>query len=85
MKMNASQEKALWIGTIVIVIMLLIPHWKQIPGFEIGRFYSPMNRYYFIMLPPSGRARIDSTQLFIQCVAVALVTAMCIYARRNRP
>ena len=77
--MNRKQFVALWIGIGIVILMILLPPWKEGMG-SYGRSYSA--GYGLLFFPPNRSVGIDLERLALQLFAVALVTAGAIVSFR---
>lgn len=70
---NSKQRIVLLVGGLFLGAMLLFPPWIW-RGTSPGSGYNQrVKGYAFIFTPPKGANQIDTTRLFIQFLATALI------------
>lgn len=75
--MNKKQTRILWITAIVLLLMLLFPPFQTARGgFNAG--------YAFIVSPPIEYANVNVGTLFIQCLIVVAVGAICWFVCKDK-
>lgn len=92
--MNKKQEKCVWIGLIIFVLMCLFPPW--IHFYMVGGNHDPVDRiigepiytcigYGFLFSPPPDVTSADMTRLIPQLLIVVVITVWLVYLRRDKP
>lgn len=75
--MSDWQRRILWITSAILLLMLLFPPFEMPrSGFNAG--------YGCIASPPDRIAKVNVTALFIQCVIIAGIGAICWFACKDR-
>lgn len=96
MALNKKQEKYIWIGLIIFILMGLFPPWIHLYVLGLTRMYDydpPVMGeaiytcigYGFILTPPADSLCVDLTRLIPQWLILAVITAWVVYLRRNKP
>lgn len=82
MRVNRKQRFVLYLGAAIIVLMLLVPPFHfQADGSVLNLGYS------FLLDPPQlggARGTVNEGLLFVQWMAVLLVTALLVVALKDR-
>jgi hypothetical protein len=85
--MNKKQEKCVWIGIIIFVLMGIFPPWilhyqRLIRDQVIALFHS--GGYDFLFVPPNNAVCIDLTRLITQWLMLSVLTAWIVYRKGDK-
>jgi len=92
MTLNKKQEKCIWIGLIIFILMGLFPPWvsmyetgNSITGDYAGVAVYSSSGYGFILSPPTRRpAWVDLTRLIPQWIMLTVLTMWVVYLKRDK-